>query len=193
MKSKIVTGMPDPIALAVNITAAMTIDFFRPILFVTGPATKAPTAAPIRARATDCPTQISFARSVISSPPANPESGSMNMSFSTGTAPLITAVSKPKRNPPSAATVTIPSVNPRWAPCVFSVKPNPFRMRDRPVDASTTQARDRPRPDPRGPPETSQPTFGEGYPNHRLGVRPGAVREAARTALVMSRSRRLPR
>ena len=111
-----VTGMPDPMAEARNITAAMTMLFLRPILLVMGPAANAPIAAPMRARATDWPTHRFLEASVSSSPPANPESASMNMPLSTGTAPLITAVSKPKRNPPRAATLTMPSVKPRLPP-----------------------------------------------------------------------------
>lgn len=92
MKSKMVKGIPDPMALTVNRMLATTMHFTRPKRSANWPAKKAPPAAPSKARDTDSPISQSPAPKVL---------------FRASTAPLITAVSNPKRNPPNAAAQAI--------------------------------------------------------------------------------------
>ena len=85
-------GAPEPMALTVNRIAAITMHRTRPIRSASGPAKKAPTADPSRASETERPI---------------PTLVVLNSFFSASTAPLITAVSKPNRNPPSAAAAAM--------------------------------------------------------------------------------------
>src|SRR3954464_12618831 len=95
-----VNGNPDPTALAKNSVAATSITRLRPNRSAMGPAANAPTALPSSASDTETP--------LIQVPIAN-------CSRSATTAPFMTAVSKPKRNPPSAAIIENPTTR-RTAP-----------------------------------------------------------------------------
>ena len=85
---------PEPIAETKNRIAAITITGIRPYLFASEPANQAPTAQPSSAEETAKPVS-----------PAPRE----NSSESAETAPLITEVSKPNRNPPTAAAIEMPT------------------------------------------------------------------------------------
>ncbi len=92
MKSKMVNGIPDPIALTKNRTLAPTMHLTRPNRSASWPAKNAPPAAPSRARETDKPISQSPAPKFV---------------LRASTAPLMTAVSNPNRNPPRAAALAM--------------------------------------------------------------------------------------
>jgi hypothetical protein len=92
MKSPMPKGAPEPMVPTMNRIAAMTMHRTRPIRSASGPAKKAPIADPSRASETERPI---------------PTLVVLNSFFSASTAPLITAVSKPNRNPPSAAAAAM--------------------------------------------------------------------------------------
>ena len=95
MKSMTPKASPDPSAEARNMTAAMSMTGTRPSRLEIGPANQAPTVQPMSAEETEKPLRASLR--------ANwPERAS--------TAPLMTAVSKPKRNPPRAAATQMPMI-----------------------------------------------------------------------------------
>src|SRR5699024_5023821 len=85
---------PEPTAEMKNRIAAITITGIRPNRFERAPANQAPMAQPSSAEETAKPVS-----------PAPRE----NSSESALTAPLITEVSKPNRNPPTAAAIEIPT------------------------------------------------------------------------------------
>ena len=89
MKSHTVNAQPDPSELTVNSIAAMTITRTRPKRSAIPPANHAPTAEPISAHATAIPVV---------------DDDSAKWPRIASTAPLMTAVSKPNRKPPIAAT-----------------------------------------------------------------------------------------
>ena len=93
MKSTTPKARPEPRALARNMTAAMSMTGTRPMRLATGPANQAPRVQPMRAEETAKPLSAAL---------------SANVPAKASTAPLMTAVSKPKRNPPSAAATQMP-------------------------------------------------------------------------------------
>ena len=95
MKSMTPKASPDPSAEARNMTAAMSMTGTRPILLETGPANQAPTVQPMSAEETEKPLSASLRA---------------NWSERASTAPLMTAVSNPKRNPPRAAATQMPMI-----------------------------------------------------------------------------------
>ena len=92
IRSQTANARPDPMELIANSAAAMSMTRTRPYLSAAGPANQAPAAEPSRAQAT-----------------AKPDSSGLscrpNWSFRASTAPLMTLESKPKRKPPTAATM----------------------------------------------------------------------------------------
>ena len=97
MKSTTPKARPDPRALAMNMTAAMSMTDTRPMRLETGPANQAPTVQPMSAEDTEKPLSASLRTN-------SPDRAS--------TAPLMTAVSKPNRNPPRAAATQMPMIRP---------------------------------------------------------------------------------
>ena len=97
MKSMTPKARPDPRALTMNMTAAMSMTGTRPMRLATGPANQAPTVQPMRAEDTEKPLSASLRTN-------SPDRAS--------TAPLMTAVSKPNRNPPRAAATQMPMIRP---------------------------------------------------------------------------------
>src|SRR5699024_10869659 len=93
IRSQTPTARPEPTAEAKNSTAAITITGTRPKRLARPPVNQAPTAQPIRAEETAKPVS-----------PA-PSENSSDRAF---TAPLITEVAKPNRNPPTAAAIEMP-------------------------------------------------------------------------------------
>ena len=76
-------------------TAAMSMTGTRPSRLETGPANQAPTVQPMSAEETEKPLSASLRA---------------NWSERASTAPLMTAVSNPKRNPPRAAATQMPMI-----------------------------------------------------------------------------------
>ena len=76
-------------------TAAMSMTGTRPSRLETGPANQAPTVQPMSAEETEKPLRASLRA---------------NWSERASTAPLMTAVSNPKRNPPRAAATQMPMI-----------------------------------------------------------------------------------
>ena len=95
MKSMTPKASPDPSAEARNMTAAMSMTGTRPSRLETGPANQAPTVQPMSAEETEKPLSASLRA---------------NWSERASTAPLMTAVSNPKRNPPRAAATQMPMI-----------------------------------------------------------------------------------
>ena len=85
---------PAPKAEARNSTAPISMTFLRPIWWGSCPANQAPTAQPSRATATENPISTSL---------------SAKSPWIAATAPFTTELSKPKRNPPTAATTVTPT------------------------------------------------------------------------------------
>src|SRR5699024_11941132 len=85
---------PEPIAETKNRIAAMTITGMRPKRLAREPANQTPTAHPSSAEETAKPVR-----------PAPRE----NSAERAPTAPLITEVAQPNRNPPTAAAIEIPT------------------------------------------------------------------------------------
>jgi hypothetical protein len=110
LKATIFQARPVPIELAKKIAAAIFMTAMRPWRSASGPANQAPMAEPSSAPATDRP----------SSQEAAPDQTLM-----ASTAPLMTAVSKPNRNPPIAADAATSAILPiamsvaMWAGCVL--------------------------------------------------------------------------
>src|SRR5699024_3049352 len=94
IKSVTPKASPEPTAETRNNTEEMTIVGTRPSLLATGPANHAPTAQPNSAEETAKP---------CSQPPR------LKSADSASTAPLMTEVSNPNRNPPMAAATDMPT------------------------------------------------------------------------------------
>src|ERR1700744_5084499 len=88
LSAEIFQASPVPIELAKKIAAAIFMTAMRPWRSASGPANQAPSAEPSSAPATAKPSNQEVAP---------------DQSLMASTAPLMTAVSKPNRNPPIAA------------------------------------------------------------------------------------------
>src|ERR1700743_1067521 len=88
LKATISQARPVPIELAKKIAAAIFMTTMRPWRSASGPANQAPIAEPRSAPATEKPSN---------------QEAAPDQTLTASTAPLMTAVSKPKRNPPIAA------------------------------------------------------------------------------------------
>src|SRR5690606_23244029 len=162
MRSITPNASPDPIEDIRNSTAAISITGMRPSLLASPPANQAPTTQPSSAEETAKPDS-----------PAPSE----NWSVSASTAPLMTAVSKPNRKPPSAAAMQMPmtrALSLGGADASMPI-PSPGRGPGRPVAAGTTNLA----PDPPGgaenahhrPHETSPPVPGQRDATSRTNIR----------------------
>src|SRR5215475_11187481 len=94
---------PVPIELTKKIAAAIFMTAIRPWRSASGPANQAPSAEPSRAPAT--------------AKPSNQEAAP-DQSLMASTAPLMTAVSKPNRNPPIAAEAATSAILPMATPSI---------------------------------------------------------------------------
>src|ERR1700758_79816 len=103
LNDQICQARPVPIELKKKIAAAIFMTAMRPWRSARGPANQAPIAEPSNAPATAKP----------SSQEAAPD-----QSLMASTAPLMTAVSKPNRNPPIAAEPATSAILPIAMPCV---------------------------------------------------------------------------
>src|ERR1700758_4923891 len=97
LNDQICQARPVPIELAKKIAAAIFMTAMRPWRSASGPANQAPSAEPSSAPAT--------------AKPSNQEAAP-DQSLMASTAPLITAVSKPNRNPPIAADAATRAILP---------------------------------------------------------------------------------
>src|SRR5271154_4867336 len=103
LKATISQARPVPIELAKKIAAAIFMTTMRPWRSASGPANQAPIAEPRRAPATE--------------KPSNQETAP-DQTLMASTAPLMTAVSKPKRNPPIAADAATSATLPIAMPSI---------------------------------------------------------------------------
>src|ERR1700744_5838896 len=103
LSAEIFQASPVPIELAKKIAAAIFMTAMRPWRSASGPANQAPSAEPSSAPAT--------------AKPSNHEAAP-DQSLMASTAPLMTAVSKPNRNPPIAAEGATRAIRPMAAPPV---------------------------------------------------------------------------
>src|ERR1700760_4810870 len=103
LSAVIFQASPVPIELAKKIAAAIFMTAMRPWRSASGPANQAPTAEPSSAPAT--------------AKPSNQEAAP-DQSLIASTAPLITAVSKPNRNPPIAADAATSATLPIAIPAI---------------------------------------------------------------------------
>src|ERR1700761_7040111 len=101
LNAAIFQASPVPIELTKKIAAAISMTAMRPWRSASGPANQAPTAEPSSAPAT--------------AKPSNQEAAP-DQSLIASTAPLITAVSKPKRKPPIAADAATRAILPTAMP-----------------------------------------------------------------------------
>src|SRR5947209_17414185 len=98
-RSQMLNGSPAPMPLTVNRNAASSMTLTRPIRSASCPAIHAPIAEPISAAATAKPVWLE---------------PTLKCFWMPVTAPLMTALSYPNRNPPIAAAAAMKTTYPKW-------------------------------------------------------------------------------